>query len=118
MVDGYFVTPNDARQVEMRPGVHRRTMGTTDEVMLCEFLLQREANVQPHSHINDQVGYVVYGRIAFTVGDETRILQPGDSYAVPGGIVHSSRAEIDTLLVEVFSPPRDEYRRVPTEDGQ
>jgi hypothetical protein len=34
MVDGYFIRPRDAGQIEMLPGVHRRTMATTDEVML------------------------------------------------------------------------------------
>ncbi len=43
MADGYFVSPKDVNQVEMLPGVHRRTMGTTDETMLCEFFLQRDA---------------------------------------------------------------------------
>ena len=110
MSDGYFITPIDAPQIEMLPGVHRRTMGTTDEVMVCEFFLQREAVVHPHSHKNDQVGYVIYGSVEITIGGEVRIMQPGESYAVPGGIVHSARALVDTLVVDAFSPPRDDYR--------
>lgn len=110
MADGYFVTSKDAGQVEMLPGVHRRTMATTDEVMLCEFLLERDALVPPHSHKNDQVGYVIYGRVAMTVGDETYICEPGDSYAIPGGITHSAHALIDSLIIDSFSPPRADYR--------
>ncbi|MDX2161187.1 MAG: cupin domain-containing protein [bacterium] len=110
MVDGYFLTPADAPQVEMRPGVHRRTMGVTDEVMLCEFFLIRDALVPTHSHMNDQVGYVVYGSLELTIADTVRVLQPGDSYAIPGGIIHSARALVDTLLIDSFSPPRDDYR--------
>ena len=110
MADGYFVSPKDASQVEMLPGVHRRTMGTTDETMLCEFFLQRDALVPPHSHMNDQVGYVVYGRVEYTVGEEVFICNPGESYAIPGGIVHSARAIIDSLIIDCFSPPRDDYR--------
>lgn len=110
MADGYFVMPKDAAQVEMLPGVHRRTMGTTDEAMLCEFFLQRESVVPPHSHKNDQVGYVVFGQVEMTVGGEARIINPGDSYAIPGGITHSARAIIDSLVIDAFSPPRDDYR--------
>jgi quercetin dioxygenase-like cupin family protein len=113
MPDGYFVTPQDSPQVEQLPRVYRRTMGTTDEVMLCEFFLERGGSVPPHQHPHDQIGYVVYGRLELTVNEQTRLLNPGDSYAIPGGIVHSAKVEVDTLLVEVFSPPRDEYRRVP-----
>jgi quercetin dioxygenase-like cupin family protein len=110
MADGYFITPVDAGQIEMLPGVFRRTMATTDEVMLCEFLLQRESVVPPHSHKNDQVGYVVFGRVEMTIGSDVQICQQGDSYAIPGGIVHSALAVVDSLVIDAFSPPRDDYR--------
>lgn len=110
MPDGYFITPQDAQQVEMLPGIHRRTMGITDEVMLCEFFLVRDAIVPEHSHMNDQVGYVIYGRLELTVNGQTRILDPGMSYAIPGGVVHSAKALIDCLIIDTFSPPRNDYR--------
>ncbi len=110
MADGYFITPRDAHQIEMLPKIHRRTMGITDEAMLCEFFLERDAHVPEHSHMNDQVGYVIYGRLEMTIGDETRICQPGDSYAIPGGVVHQAKALIDCLIIDAFSPPRNDYR--------
>lgn len=110
MADGYFISPQDAVQIEMFTGVHRRTMATTDEAMLCEFFLQRDALVPPHSHMNDQVGYIIYGKVEMTIGDEVRLCQQGDSYAIPGGIVHSAHAVIDSLVIDAFSPPRDDYR--------
>jgi quercetin dioxygenase-like cupin family protein len=110
MADGYFVTPADAHQIEMLPGVHRRTMAITDEEMLCEFFLERDSAVPEHSHMNDQVGYVIYGRLEMTVGSEVRVCNPGDSYAIPGGIIHSARVLVDTLVIDVFSPPRNDYR--------
>ncbi len=110
MTDGYFIIPSEAGQIEMLPGVHRRTMGTTDEVMLCEFFVERGSVVPPHSHKNDQVGYVVYGRIEMTIGSDVQVCQPGDSYAVPCGITHSMCALVDSLVIDAFSPPRDDYR--------
>lgn len=110
MADGYFITPDDAAQVEMLPGIHRRTMGTTDEAMLCEFFLERDAVVPEHSHTNDQVGYVIQGKLELTVAGETRICNPGESYAIPGGITHSARALVDSIIIDVFSPPRNDYR--------
>lgn len=110
MGDGYFILPSSAEQVEMCPGVHRRTMGTTDEAMLCEFFLERDAVIDDHSHYNDQVGYVVYGKLEIRIGDNVRICLPGESYAIPGGIRHSARALVDTVTIDVFSPPRNDYR--------
>lgn len=110
MSDGYFVTPKDANQVEMLSGIHRRTMAVTDEVMLCEFYLERDSIVPEHSHMNDQVGYVIYGKVELTIGSIMHVCDPGDSYAVPGGVVHKARAVIDSLVIDVFSPPRNDYR--------
>jgi quercetin dioxygenase-like cupin family protein len=110
MVEGYFVTPKEAQQIEMLPGVHRRTMAVTDEEMLCEFFLEKDSMVPDHSHMNDQVGYVIYGKVEMRIGSVTQILQPGDSYAIPGGVVHTARALIDSVVIDVFSPPRNDYR--------
>ncbi|HVU11549.1 MAG TPA: cupin domain-containing protein [Phototrophicaceae bacterium] len=110
MSDGYIVTSKEAKQVEMMTGVHRRTMATTDEEMLCEFFLERDSLVPQHSHMNDQIGYVIYGKVEMTIGDVVQICNPGDSYAIPGGITHSARALIDSLVIDCFSPPRNDYR--------
>ncbi len=106
----YFVSPADAPQIEQLTGIYRRTMATTDKMMLCEFFLERESAIPEHQHPHDQVGYVVFGKIEFVAGGQMRICMPGDTYQIPGGVVHSARALVDSLVVEIFAPPRDEYR--------
>jgi quercetin dioxygenase-like cupin family protein len=110
MSDGYFITPRDVEQIEMLDGVHRRTMATTDEAMLCQFFLEAGSVVPRHNHMNDQVGYVVSGKIEMTIGEQVRLLESGESYAIPGGIYHSAKALVDSVVIDVFSPPREDYR--------
>jgi quercetin dioxygenase-like cupin family protein len=110
MSEGYFMSAAAVDQVEIRPGVLRRTLATTDRTMLCEFTLTSGAAVATHSHPHDQLGYVVSGQLEFTLGDQTRVCGPGDTYAVPGDVPHSAVALSDCLLVEVFTPPREEFR--------
>ncbi len=110
MTNSSFTTPQNTKQVEMLDGVYRRTMATTDDAMLCEITLLRDAVVPIHSHDNDQVGYVVSGKVEMTVGDEVRICNAGDSYAIPGGVEHGARVLEKALMIDVFSPPRDDYR--------
>ena len=44
----------------------------------------------PHSHsANEELVYVLEGTLRYTVGSETRDLQPGDSMATPRGVVHA-----------------------------
>jgi len=109
MVD-YFLKQAEVPLVKMFEGVHRRTLGTTDEAMLCEFELEQGATIPEHSHMNDQVGYVISGKLALTIGGETQHLRAGDSYAIPGGILHSGVALEDTVIIDAFSPPRNDYR--------
>jgi len=110
MPDGYFMLLSEIDQIEMLPGVHRRTMATTDEAMLCQFSIESGSIVPIHSHKNDQVGYVVSGKIEMTIGKDVRKLSPGDTYAIPGGIEHSAKAIVDSVVIDVFSPPREDYR--------
>ncbi|MCL4246630.1 MAG: cupin domain-containing protein [Anaerolineae bacterium] len=110
MQDSYFVTPADAPQSEQITGVYRRTMATTASIMLCEFFLERDAVVPEHQHPHEQAGYIIYGKIEMTVDGQVRICQPGDTYQIPGGVTHSVRVLADTLLIEVFSPPREDFR--------
>lgn len=106
-----FVRSREAQQAEIRPGVHLRVLGTTGKMMLTEFFIERDAEVPAHSHVHDQVGYVIAGRIALTVADDTRDVEAGDSYAIPGGVQHRALALTDVTLVEVFSPPREDFLR-------
>jgi quercetin dioxygenase-like cupin family protein len=81
--------------------------------MLCEFFLERGAAVPEHQHPHDQVGYVIYGKLEMKVGDEVRVCQPGDTYQIAGGLLHSARALADTLVIDAFTPPREDYRSQP-----
>lgn len=99
----------DARAVEMLPGVVRRTLVVGETMLLCEFEVPAGSGVPPHSHPHEQSGYVVRGRFEFTIGDQVRVLGPGDAYLIPGNLVHSTRAIEDSVVIDIFSPVRDEY---------
>jgi len=109
--NGNYRFSRESPQDEMRPGVHRRVLGTTDRLMLVEFFFERGAEVAEHSHPHDQVGYVIAGRLEFTMGGESQVVTSGDSYSVPGGLPHSARAISDVTVIEVFTPPREDFPR-------
>lgn len=103
--------PHDSsRPVQMFPGVVRRTLATGDRLMLIEVTLDEGAVVPPHTHPHEQTGYLISGRLRFDIAGESRDLSPGDSWLVPGGAPHEVTALEPCLVVDIFSPPRDEYR--------
>jgi len=106
-----FNSRNDVDPVEFLPGIERRTMLYHDLIMLCQFTYKKGACHDTHSHEYEQTGYLLKGKMKFTVGDETRVMSPNDAYIIPPGVEHRAESlEDDTRSVEVFSPVREDYK--------
>jgi quercetin dioxygenase-like cupin family protein len=105
-----LVHRSSATPVEMLPGVVRRTLTEGERMMLVEVTLAQGAVVPPHTHPHEQIGYLASGRLLFEVGDERRELAAGDSWLVPSNVPHGVTALESSVAIDVFSPPREEYR--------
>ncbi len=90
-------------------GVQLKTLVHGEKTLLCEFRLKKGSRVPEHSHPHEQTGYMVSGRLKFIAGDETFEALPGDSWCIPGNVVHMAEPLEDSVIVEVFSPVREEY---------
>jgi len=91
------------------PGVEIRT--TAGRQLMLSVVRSEPGSVVPnHSHPHEQMGMMISGRLEFTVDDTTRVLGPGDSWRIPGGVVHSVRSlEEPAVALDVFHPIREEY---------
>lgn len=58
--------------------------------------------VAPHSH-GDQWGIVVEGEMDLTIDGETHTYRRGDSYFIPGGVVHAATFRTHFRAIDVFS---------------
>jgi quercetin dioxygenase-like cupin family protein len=101
---------DSASPVEMFPGVVRRTLTDGDSLMLIEVTVEEGAVVPLHTHPHEQTGYLISGRFLFELGDEKREIGPGDCWLVPSNVPHQVTALERCLLVDIFSPPREDYR--------
>ncbi len=96
--------------VEMMPGVLRRTLSYGQRLMVVQVTLDEGVVVPVHSHPNEQITYIIEGRLSMEVGGQTHVLGPGDSLLLPGGVGHGAIAMEPTLVVDTFSPPREDYK--------
>ncbi len=104
-----FFQHKNANRVEMLPGLMRHVLATSDAMMLVEFTFEQGVEVPEHTHGNDQVGYVVSGRMRMVIGGVEAECGPGDSYHAPPDVPHSGAALEPSVVVDVFSPPRKDY---------
>lgn len=95
---------------EIVPGVNARIFWA-DKMMMMVVDIDANAVVPLHNHPAEQAGYVVNGRIKFTINGESRWLEPGDGYLIPGDAPHlAEAADAPVKLVEFFSPVREELK--------
>ncbi len=68
------------------------------------------ASIPAHKHPHEQMGMILEGVMIFTIEKETVALKKGDAFLVPGNVEHSARFEVKTTVLDVFSPPREDYK--------
>jgi quercetin dioxygenase-like cupin family protein len=75
------------------------------------------AVVAEHSHGNEQLGIVLRGTMDFRIGDERLELGPGETWCIPANTPHEATAGAQgAVVIDVFSPPRDDFRELPLLD--
>lgn len=88
-----------------------RQMIHTETMTLARVALRRGALVPMHEHENEQISTVLQGRVRFVVGGEERVIEAGTSVPLPANVPHEVEALEDSIMLDVFSPVRDDWRR-------
>ena len=89
-----------------------RRLVTGDRMMLAHVYLDKGCIVPQHSHENEQITYILSGALRFWIGengDEVVDVRAGEVLHIPSGVLHRAEALEDTLDVDIFSPPRQDW---------
>ena len=89
-----------------------RRLVTGDRMMLAHVYLKKGAIVPRHQHENEQLTYILEGGLRFWIGeDESKVIDvlAGEVLHIPSLVFHKAEALEDTLDVDVFSPPRQDW---------
>ena len=101
----------DIQMEQLNPDIGRKLV-TGRNVMVAQIFLKKGGVVPKHSHHNEQVTYVLDGALRFLLGedqDEEVIVRTGEVLVIPPNLPHSAEALEDTLDVDVFDPPREDW---------
>lgn len=80
-----------------------------DQSMIVWWSILKGAHAASHSHANEQIFWMLAGSMEMRIGDERRICGPGEIGIIPGGVEHEAWFHEDTQVIDVFSPPREDF---------
>jgi quercetin dioxygenase-like cupin family protein len=90
-------------------GVNFKTLVYGANTSLHEFKLSEGSIIPKHSHIHEQTGYLISGKLKFILAEGEFLSEPGDAWCIPGRADHEVHVLEDSVIIEVFSPVRQEY---------
>jgi quercetin dioxygenase-like cupin family protein len=89
-----------------------RRLITGDRMMLAHVYMNKGCIVPRHSHENEQITYILEGALHFWLGangEQEVIVRAGEVLHIPSNLPHKAEALEDTLDVDIFSPPRQDW---------
>ena len=104
-----FRKKGTADKKELIEGVQLSTLVHGEKTLMGHFNVAKGSAIPPHSHPHEQTGFMVSGKLRFKVEDEVMDVEAGDSWCIPGGAEHGVEALEDSVVIEVFSPVREDY---------
>ena len=102
---------DDLPKEELKADLARKLI-STERMMLAQVFLDEGCIVPQHSHENEQLTYVLEGRLRFFLGeDQSEVVDvvPGEVLHIPSWLPHKAEAIETTLELDIFSPPRQDW---------
>ena len=102
---------NDMPKEKVTDQIDRRVI-VGDRMMLAHVYLAKGSIVPKHSHENEQLTYILEGALRFWIGDDGAqelVVRAGEVLVIPSNVPHRAEALEDTLDVDVFCPPRQDW---------
>ncbi len=102
----------DSMKKERVSDMLERRLITGDRMMLAHVYLKKGCIVPRHSHDNEQLTYILEGALKFWIGNdesEEITVHAGEVLLIPSNVLHKAEALEETLDIDVFSPPRQDW---------
>src|ERR1700704_1215127 len=99
---------NDVELEKLNPLLDRQ-MVTGEDLMLARVLLKKGCIVPLHSHVNEQLSYILEGALKFWIDGKEIVVHAGEVLTIPPHMPHKAEALEDTVDLDIFHPPREDW---------
>lgn len=105
----WFIEDSAIPWEEVGAGVKRKIMAYDDSLMVVRVSFSKGSIGQLHKHYHSQITHVESGVFEVTIDSEKKVLQGGDAFYIPPYKVHGCVCLEDGVLIDVFSPMREDF---------
>ena len=109
--EAHYISWDDVEKEELNPMLTRQFV-TGEQGMLARLLLKKGCIIPLHSHMNEQITYVLEGALKFVLGppgSREVTVRTGEVLVIPPHVPHSAEALEDTVDLDMFTPPRKDW---------
>ena len=103
-----YIPWNSVEREPLNPLIDREML-VGDKLMLARVLMKKGAHVPLHHHYNEQVTYILEGALKFAVDGKEIVVRAGEVLCIPPNMPHEAWALEDTVDLDVFNPPREDW---------
>jgi quercetin dioxygenase-like cupin family protein len=103
-----YLSWNDVQIETMNPLLGRQLI-VGHQVMLARVLLKKGCIVPLHSHVNEQLSYILEGALKFYIDGKEIVVRAGEVLTIPPNMPHKAEAMEDTVDLDIFNPPRADW---------
>lgn len=104
-----FIENRDVPWEITGPGMKRKIMAWDEKLMVVKVQFEKDAIGTLHQHPHSQITHVESGIFEVEIGGEKKVLTTGDAFYIPPNIIHGAVCLEEGVLIDVFSPMREDF---------
>ena len=105
----YFIDTESRSTKDLVEGARTRTFWG-ENMLFSQVEIDANSEVPRHVHPHEQGGVVIEGEMEMGIGEEVKLLRPGDMYIIPGNVEHYAKCgSTPVKALDIFSPVREEF---------
>jgi quercetin dioxygenase-like cupin family protein len=108
-VKDVFIQSADIQWETVGEGVRRKIMAYDEHLMLVRVEFSKDSIGHLHQHVHSQITHVESGAFEVSIDGEKKILRGGDAFIIPTNLVHGCVCLEAGVLIDVFSPMREDF---------
>jgi quercetin dioxygenase-like cupin family protein len=103
-----YIRWQDVELEQLNPLLQRQHV-VGESVMVARILMKKGSVVPLHSHVNEQISYILEGALQFRIDGREIVVRSGEVLCIPPNMPHEALALEDTEDLDIFNPPRQDW---------